>query len=195
MEPVPPSTPIPPPQVKSRTLPYAYKAIHDYSSVQVDLPELPAAMIAELASQIPDNQLAEDGREKNPHVTIKYGLHTNNAKDLLPVLAGQPPVVMKFGKTSYFEGDGFDVVIVRVVSSDLRRLNKLISDSLNHTDTHPQYVPHATVAYVKPGMGKEYTGDGFMEEIETVCDEITFSTKNEKPAIIKLAGVMQDTAV
>ncbi len=183
------------PQAQARILPFAYKSLHEYSSTQVDLPELPAMMIAELAQLIPEADLAEDGREPNPHVTIKYGLHTGDAGEVEDVVANYPPIHLKFGVTSYFEGDEFDVVYVQVISPDLRRLNSLISRRLEHTDTQSRYVPHATVAYVKPGKGKDYAKDAFMEDVEVVCDEMCFYTKAGKATRIKLTGVSTDLTI
>jgi 2'-5' RNA ligase len=129
----------------------------EFSSTQVELPPAISSKLRQLADSIPDSELGEDGREDAPHVTVKFGLHTNDIADVRRVLAGEAPITLTFGKTSLFpakEGADYDVVKVDVDSPDLHRLNAKIAGALEHTDTHPDYKPHATIAYVKAGLGR-----------------------------------------
>lgn len=140
---------------------------YKFSSTQINLPEHLAKRIREMASHIHDEDLADDGREAEPHTTVKYGLHLDSPDELARLVSNFGPVRVKLGNVSLFPanekqtqrgGDQYDVVKVDVESPDLHRLNKLISDHLPHTDTHPDYKPHITIAYVKPGVGKRYVG-------------------------------------
>lgn len=155
---------------------------HDYSTTQVNLPSPLAAKIKALGQRVADADLADDGRELNPHITVKYGLHTEDAEEVRKVLAGAKPIKVRLGKTSLFEGaksgKDFDVVKVGVDSPDLHRLNRKIARTLEVTDTHPTYKPYATVAYVKAGAGKKYAGDAALEGQEITLDRIVFSDKN-----------------
>lgn len=164
----------------------ALKAKHDYSSTQVNLPSAIASEIIKAGKLIPDSDLAEAGRETKPHITVKYGLHTADPADLESILEDVQPIKATFGKTAIFEGEEFDVVYVSITSPDLRALNKAISDALPHTDTHPGYTPHATIAYVKPGRGQAYKGQDFLEGVSTVFDELVFSSKTGKTTVFKL---------
>jgi hypothetical protein len=144
-----------------------------------------------MAAQIPDADLANDGREDQPHVTVKFGLHTNNVADVRRVLAGEPPITVRLGKTSLFpakEGAAYDVVKVDVDSPDLHRLNKKIADALPHTDTHPTYKPHVTLAYVKPGAGKKYVGRTDLAGRTMTVGAVTFSGKDRQEIPIALSG-------
>lgn len=47
---------------------------HKFSSTHVTLPPEVGKRLAELARSIPDEDLGEDGREDDPHVTVLYGL-------------------------------------------------------------------------------------------------------------------------
>lgn len=164
---------------------------HDFSSTQVDLFGSAADALRGIAKRIPDSHLADDGREGEPHVTVKYGLHTADPEDVKRALMGHGPVKLRFGKTSLFppnKEDGYEVVKVDIESPDLQRLNKKIASALPHTDTHPDYHPHATVAYVKIGKGKQYSGDAALHGREVTADRITFSSKNGKKTSISLVG-------
>lgn len=123
---------------------------------------------------------ASTGRETEAHVTVRYGLSDEKpSKELRKALSGFGPVKAKFGKTSLFENDDADVVKLDIKSPDLQRLNKLIAKTVETPgNTHPDYIPHATVAYVKPGKGKKYAGDATLHGQEVIFDSVMFSGKN-----------------
>ncbi len=147
------------------------------------------ALLAHGAS-IPDSKLAADGRETQPHITVKYGLHGNDPAEVAKVLQNIPPITATLGKTSLFSNDDADVLKVDVDSPDLHRLNKLIAEALPNTDTHPEYQPHATIAYLKPGQGKAYSGQTVpgVTGQQVTLDHITFSGKNGEQVDIPLQG-------
>ncbi len=175
-----------------------------FSSTQFDLEAAgysrsqgsPVDAIKKMAMRIKDADLAEDGREENVHVTIKYGLHTDDAEEVQQIVSGFGPVVIKLGKSSLFPakeagdqrgGADYDVVKIDVVDSpDLVRLNQLISDSLECTDTHPNYKPHVTLAYVKPGLGRKYVGNSDVAGMQVNCSELVFSNQSHEKSAISL---------
>ncbi|MGA9771694.1 MAG: 2'-5' RNA ligase family protein [Blastocatellia bacterium] len=166
---------------------------HKFSSTQTNLPDHAAEAVKQLGSKIPDADLAADGRESQPHITVKYGLHGNDAEAVRRVVESEPPIKARLGKTSVFEGveDGkADAVAVKVDvdSPDLHRLNKKIADALPHTDTYPDYKPHVTLAYTKPGLGKKYSGDASLEGREITLDKIAFSDRDGNQHEIQLKG-------
>lgn len=128
---------------------------YEFSSTQADLPPAFAAAVRSLAAKIPDSALAGDGRESDPHVTVKFGTVTNDAADVRKVLEGQGPITITFGKLSTFppseSSDGAAVLKLDIYSSDLQALNKRIGDALDNTETF-KYSPHVTVAYVDPAQ-------------------------------------------
>lgn len=162
---------------------------HKFSSTQVNLPEGPAGWIKGAAAKIADEDLAPDGRETEPHVTVRYGLLTEDAEAVRKALEGEGPITLTAGKTSLFpdSGDG-EVVKVDVDSPDLHRLNKKIADAIEHTDTHPDYKPHITLAYVKPGTGEKYVGMDDVEGMPVTVDTIRFSTAGGQKFDIRLEG-------
>ena len=137
-----------------------------------------------LTNQIDEKHLykPEDGygRENEPHVTVKYGLHENDHDIVFQTLGKLPPVPIKFKKkVSLFENEKFDVVKLNISGSELRALNKRVSTVFECTDTYPNYQPHATVAYVQPGFGNKYldlAADFMGEEFEIT--RLCFSDEN-----------------
>ena len=163
-----------------------------YSSTQIDLPKPAADKITELAKTIPDADIAGKGREENPHVTVKYGLHDQEPEALQSFLRDHGPVTLTLGKTNFFPpsagSEGNDVVVVEVDSPQLHGINGDISKTFPVTDTHPDYKPHITLAYVKPGAGQKYAGNRALEGQQVQAKEITFSSRNGQEHAIKLGG-------
>jgi 2'-5' RNA ligase len=152
---------------------------HEYSCVMLPLSYEVGASILSFGSDIPDSELAEDGREDSPHVTVLYGLHTNNVQDIKDALKGESDIKLTLGKTKIFpanEKRDSDVVIIEIISDDLHRLNKKLC-KLDYTNKYDEYKPHATIAYVKPGEGKKYEGKSVCSKTITV-NEIEFSSKS-----------------
>jgi 2'-5' RNA ligase len=144
-----------------------------------------------MGATIPDKDLAPDGREDKPHITVKYGLHGEDPEAVRKLLAKEPPVTVKLGKTSFFpngESENGDVVKVDVDSPELHKLNKKIANAMPHTDTHPEYKPHVTIAYVRPGLGKRYEGNASLEGHTMTFDRLTFSAKDGTKHEIVLGG-------
>ena len=154
---------------------------HDYASTQFNLPMELAQHVKASAAKIPDWALAEEGREDRAHVTLKYGLHDDNPAAVRELIEKEKPFAIRLGKTSHFPDSGSgDVVKVEVHSPALHALNKKISDNVLHTDTHPGYKPHVTLAYVKAGLGPNFVkADGHSLDGKTaMVDHIVFSSKD-----------------
>jgi 2'-5' RNA ligase len=161
---------------------------HKFSSTQANLPKDLADEITAFGRRIPDSDLADNGRETTPHITLKYGLHGWDPKIAQAALAGEGPVKVRFGKVSLFQNDDADVVKVDIDSPDLHRLNRKIADAHPNTESHPTYEPHTTIAYVRPGQGRKYAGSNFLEGQTLTLDRITFSGRDGKQVEIPLTG-------
>jgi len=154
---------------------------HKFSSTQVNLP------IRLSDVKIPVDYLAEDGRETDPHVTVKYGIHAQNPNGVRSILTGFGPVTLTLGKTSTFvNSDGYDVLYVAVESADLVRLNQLITDKLDTTNTTPSYIPHATIAYLHAGKAKSFVGLDTFEGQKYTVNQVVFSNVDGERTTIDL---------
>jgi len=139
----------------------ANSAKHSYSWVYIDLPEDVVKKLVAFGKQIDPEDLFEEegdnGLELDPHITVKYGLLTEDNKDVKKCLEGSKGGKVHMGKSSLFEGKSYDVVKISVESEALNVLHDKLN-RLPHEDKHMDYCPHATIAYVKSGMGKKYDG-------------------------------------
>ncbi len=162
---------------------------HKFSSTQIALTGDAADRILDLGRQIPDADLGDDGRESEPHVTVRYGLHTADAGPVARVLRIAPPIRYRLGAVNVFagaeSGKPYDVVKVDVESADLRALNSALA-VLPHTDTHPEYKPHATIAYVKAGLGEKYAQQFGRIDLDGLATQVAFSDQNRDKTIIPL---------
>lgn len=170
------------------------------SSTQVNLPEADAAPFKEYAASIPEEDIYDDeskdyGREKEPHVTALFGLKDKDSKNVAEVVKEFGDVKLEFGKTSLFTNDKFDVLKVDVKSDDMRRLNALLQKNVEFESDFPDYTPHVTIAYLKPGEGKKYADDARFEGITTTVSEMLFSDPDYKKTPIDLNAKKDDVQI
>lgn len=101
------------------------------------------------------------GLETEPHCTLLYGLHEEvELEDVKNVLDNIVFGYCRIHNPSLFENEKFDVLKFDVGYTHkggafLHNANRLLNN-LPNTQTYPDYHPHMTVAYLKPGMGKKY---------------------------------------
>ena len=120
------------------------------------------------------------GRETEPHVTILYGLHAtipdSDIEDLVDTIK---PTKLTLKKITIFENDKFDVVkfdVTGVSEGRLSKMNKKFAE-LPHTTDYPDYHPHATISYVKSGMGKKYVQTLSGQDVLVVSTNIVTYSK------------------
>lgn len=143
-----------------------WDAIHQYATSQIQLPGDMAKEVTAIANQVPASALnpeethggpsASDGREKDIHCTVYYGLTEDNPKLLTDTIKGFGPIKVTLGPLSLFETGSSDVLKLSVESEDLQRLHRLIAAKVPHIDTFPDYKPHVTCCYCLPGKGSDY---------------------------------------
>ncbi len=167
------------------------KAQHRFANTHVDLPPEIGERLTALAAMIPDRDLGEDGREDEPHVTARFGLEVDDPEEVARVVNGFGPVRLRLGKVTIFAGSEsgkpYDVLKVDVDSLDLHELNRLLAE-LPHTDTHPTYHPHATIAYVKAGLGEKYAEKMGSVEATAVVTELVFSDRDRNQTRVPLSS-------
>lgn len=157
------------------------KEIHEFGCLmlQLDIPKWNYVL-----SQIDDEDLYTEendssyGKEDEPHVTVLYGFSENTDVDKIEQLLQKlkKPIEVTFTKIDLFENDKFDVVKFNVESPVLHKLHNYFKKNFENSDKYPSYQPHATIAYVKKGMGKKY--------VKRLKEPITFKSdifKYSKP--------------
>ena len=96
------------------------------------------------------------GLEEEPHCTLLYGLHEGvSTGDVKNVLDKYTYSTVKAYNASLFENQDYDVLKFDVKGDNLHETN---TDLKQHpfTSDYPDYHPHMTIAYLKPGTGKRY---------------------------------------
>jgi len=166
---------------------------YSYGCVMAKLPHYVADKIIEFGRSIPNEDIFDDedgekGRENEPHITVKYGIHTDYVGDIHMALNDQEKAYATLGKASLFENDEFDVLKLDLTSKCLTRLNKALGDRLETTDSFPDYHPHVTIAYLKKSPdNKKYIGADFLDGVDVAFDEVEFSSpignKNMVPLV------------
>jgi 2'-5' RNA ligase len=168
----------------------AKKVSHSYSWVYIDLPKDVQKCMLDFGQEIDTKDLFEGegdgGIENEPHITVKYGLLGNEIKDIKDCLNGLKGGKVHMGSSSIFEAPKYDVIKITVESDRLLEIhNKL--NALPHEDKHLEYNAHATIAYVKSGLGKKYVGK-FKLDKDFKFDEVYFDNK-KKDYTIRLAAI------
>jgi 2'-5' RNA ligase len=110
------------------------------------------------------------GLETDPHVTVLYGLHSDVSDDDIQSLVDQidgDKLNLNISGVGVFENKDFDVVKFNIESEYLHEINSMFR-SLPHNSDYPDYKPHVTIAYVKPGTGKNYKDDSFKHSLPKV---------------------------
>lgn len=164
--------------------------VHKFSSTQFNLPADLAKQVKEHGKKIPNFALYGDGRENESHVTLLWGIEVAKPDAAIRNAIGMTPAFkIKLGKTSHFpdSGDG-DVVKVDIHSPELHAMHHKLASVTPTTKTHPDYIPHCTVAYCKPGLGRTFSGSSALEGKEAIVDKIIFSSKDGSRETIPLLG-------
>jgi hypothetical protein len=135
----------------------------------------------------------EFGKETDCHITILYGFHDDvSAEDVKNLLNNNIkfPIKVKLTGISVFNNPEFDVVKIDIESEDLVNLNTLVK-KLPYTSDFPQYQPHITIAYVKPGMGSKYVGK-FKKDLEHSTYKLFFCDVDENTTYWNANDFIQD---
>ncbi len=167
---------------------------HEFDTSQFKIPFPVNHAVRLYAEQtVKEDDLDGKGLELYPHVTIKYGLEGDDVLSGLQTIAARQfpiPVPAKFGKLAVFQGKDSepDVLIAEVISPQLYELNSKVTVAIPHVDTHSEYHPHVTLAYVRSGEGAKYAGGWPLEGQELQFDAIEHVSAAGKTTKIPLTG-------
>lgn len=158
---------------------------YPYSNTQVQFPPEVAEPFLTKGKKIvkqSDLYSSDKGYENNPHVTVLYGLHDQEpSMKLLDLIETHPKFTVRLGKISLFkeEKNPFDVVKADIDCNDLHILNNEIKKICAYTSDFPEYIPHATIAYVKKDTCDHLEGMKPFEGMSFVVTNILFSAKEK----------------
>jgi 2'-5' RNA ligase len=165
---------------------------HKFSCLMADAPaQLAQKVIAWGKMFVTDDKIYiehehpdEYGREDTPHVTVKFGLHAAEpCEKLLQIIEETQPFEIGIAPCSLFDtSDKFDVVKFDIESDALHTLNERVSQ-LKNSDSHPEYHPHMTVAYVQKGtchelIGKPLLPSDVAADFRFLVKAVVFSSPN-----------------
>ena len=157
---------------------------YDYGCAMVyfEAPEL-----LELHKEIDSEDVHENGIETEPHTTLLYGLHSDDIpeEDVLKICKEANYEPIKLDNISLFTNPEFDVLKFDAHSEVLHKVNSELT-KLPHTTDYPDYHPHATIAYLKPGKGKDYVKKFKDKTILVKPKEIVYSKADGNKIIRKL---------
>ena len=108
---------------------------------------------------LPEGNENKYGVESEPHVTVCYGFVDDELKvqDIIDKINNYlGPIEIKIKGITIFENEKFDVVKYDIESTQLHELNQYFMNNFPVNTEFPEYKPHMTLAYVKPGEGKKY---------------------------------------
>jgi 2'-5' RNA ligase len=160
---------------------------YEYSSVHIEvLCDLSQKIINWGIKNIQDKDIyyskkkeVNFGREDEIHVTILYGIHSDCPKKTTNIIKDYGQVNCCLGEIKIFKDpEGYDVVVIDVLSEDLFKLNELIVKNIKHTNKYKIYKPHITIAYVKKNKNWDKLNKDFFKDIKFTSNHAVFSSKN-----------------
>lgn len=158
--------------------------IYKSSTTQIDLPDnIGQHIISWGKLNIPDDALYIDedggcGRETEQHVTVLYGLKEPTPSDALKDIVGNTkPFLVELSGVTLFENEKYDVVKLDVISEELTNLSNAIRKACPNNNKFPDYHGHVTIAYVKPGRGKEFLGQDVFKAAQVPRDFWAYEMK------------------
>lgn len=134
----------------------------------IRIPLVDAAKIIKWSEEnIPDCCLADDGREREMHVSVCFGfandVQSDEVFDAVRKITAGNPIVLQLGNVSRFETNPeYDVIKIDVESESLSALHYALREVFGDrvTVTFPDFRAHLTLAYTKKGALKDLDGHG-----------------------------------
>lgn len=154
---------------------------HKNASTQINLPPDAAVKVVEASMRVAEEDLGADGREDEPHITIKYGVKDDVAL-LSQVIGSQQPFNVSLGKTHVFEAGeisaGQSPIVVEAHAPELKALHDAVNEAMSTHKDDFDYNPHVTLAYVKPATAQKYDKLDWAEGVSFPVNGIVLSTKS-----------------
>jgi 2'-5' RNA ligase len=121
--------------------------------------------------------LVDSGYERESHITVLYGFEPSIAPEAVcDFVAGTGELMLKLEKISKFSQETCDVIKIDVKSESMTKLHRLLKQKFNVKTSYPDYHPHLTLAYVKPGSCDHLLGNCRFEGQIYFFDLAVYST-------------------
>ena len=118
------------------------------------------------------------GLEDEPHTTLLFGLHegvsNQDIKNVLDKFEFGPCIIHN---VSSFNNEKYDVLKFDVKGDNLHEANEELK-KYPYTSNFPNYHPHMTIAYLKPGTAKKYIEKLQGQEFEMTPTHAVYSKPN-----------------
>ena len=173
---------------------------YSYGCIMVPVPPVLADSIRGYAETIPEalrkrTEDASNGIPDEVHITVKYGILTEDVNEVAEVVAGTNPIRIKLGRAGVFHNPTEAVIRLSVDSPELRELHNKVCHNLRHVNTYRDYHPHVTVAYMikredDPYYYRTFFSDDF-EGLEFDVDRVIFSTSSGQKKSISFLGEVE----
>lgn len=163
---------------------------HEYGCIMLPIPDTTAQAITAYAATIDPAHLAVGGIETYPHLTLLYGLTTNDLKDVSNAVGKMRAPTIMFGDIETFP-EGKDGVPLKfaIESKQVHDMNAKVRDMFPHVLLYPEYEPHVTIAYIKPEYASLYTGPSTMGSIAVELDRADVRLIGKPRCIVPLKRI------
>lgn len=152
--------------------------IYQYGCVMIDIN---VKNWNEITSFIKEEDIfVEEGLEKEPHLTLLYGLHSDVTEEqVIEKLKSFNEVNININGIDIFENEKCDVVKFNVdITEQLQSMHESLRE-LPHTTKYNDYKPHITIGYVKKGKGKKYIKSDYNYSFNSNKVVYSYTTKNK----------------
>lgn len=166
---------------------------YDFASTQIDLDIYNSKQIYDFGLDNVTPQMLDpiDGRqaENDVHLTVLYGLHANDYKEVEPFVKAFGPFEIELGQLSLFKGDDKDVLKIEVKENfALHQMHKFLKVNCENSYKFPEYNSHITIAYCRPGVVNHLVGNKTFDGVKIFVHRVTFSSKDGVKTQIHLYG-------
>lgn len=177
--------------------PYVKMAGRDFSCLMIKLSQPLADEIKKWHARFPNEYVyssddSSKGIETEPHITVKYGLHTECPEEIQKAIDDFGPIRFQLGDIAKLspQDEEYDVLVIEAHGDDLFRLNAHITDKFEATDKYPKYRPHVTLVYAKRGTGDEFVGDDTFDGLKDETSTFLFTTPKDEKFEVKSAWLL-----
>lgn len=149
----------------------------EFAAVMARITQPPIlSAIREIQERIDPKDLVE--LETDSHITVFYGLHDPGAERVTHILEQYRGVFATIKGLSLFENE-VDVLKFDIESPVLHELHNHLK-LFPYTETHKDYHPHLTVAYLKPGTGRKYLERTELDGVSLVLKSMVYSSPSRE---------------